>query len=152
MNNKIVTILVLFLNLLATGIANPDSDTPDKNEILKFHAIYSEEIRVIMNELNESIYEAETSKTEKELHEQSLEHLIETANDLIFATLNLKQALPGFNLTNEEKDIFQAMAMQLQLEASNIRTQAETDNYLAIENSYQRLNDTCAACHELFRF
>ncbi len=123
---------------------------PDK---LKFHVIYSENLRDIMQRMNELVYKKELSElNKKELLSQHLEDLVYTVNELGYAAIFLQEALPGFKLSTEEKDIFHAIAIQLQNEAENIKEMAEQNDTVNMERSYKRLNDTCSACHELFRF
>ncbi|GJM05310.1 MAG: hypothetical protein DHS20C09_13010 [marine bacterium B5-7] len=128
-------------------------DSPITPEKLEFHVIYSENLRDIMQRLNQLIFKKELSNlNNKELHSQYLENLVYTVNELGFAAIILREALPGFDLSTEEKDIFHAISIQLQKEAENIKAMAEQYDIKNMERSYKRLNDTCAACHELFRF
>ena len=134
-----------------TAYSEIDSSvTPDK---LEFHVVYSEDLREIMQRLNQLVYKKELSELNiKELRNRHLEELVYTVNELGYAAIFLQEALPGFNLSTEEKDIFHAIAIQLQKESVNIKEMAEQDDTVNMERSYKRLNDTCSACHELFRF
>ncbi len=126
------------------------SITPEK---LKFHVIYSEDLRDIMQRLNKSVFKNELSElNKKKLHNQHVEDLVYTVNELGFAAIVFQEALPGFDLNAEEKDIFHAIAIQLQREAEIFKEMVEQNDTVSMERSYKRLNDTCSACHELFRF
>jgi cytochrome c556 len=154
-NKKYHCITAFLIAMFFVSVAHTDTTDivdPVYEENLKFHAIYSEELRKIMTKISGHLYGAEKSKSEKIIHGENLEELIDTLNELMSAAINLRQALPGFELNNEEKTIFKAMVIQLQAEANKIKILAKADNYHDMEESYQRLNDTCAACHELFRF
>ncbi len=138
---------------MSTPTAHSESDLPISPEKLEFHVVYSEGLRDIMRRLNQLVYKKELSDLNKnELRNQHLEELVYTVNELGFAAIVLQEALSGFDLSTEEKDIFHALAIQLQKEAENIKEMAEQNDTVNMERSYKRLNDTCAACHELFRF
>jgi hypothetical protein len=143
-------LLIICLININTTLADEELSVPS-NE-LEFHVIYSEKLRVIMQRMNQLIYVKELSELRKEeIRTQNLDELVYAVNELGFAAIILTKALPGFNLTSEEKDIFQAISIQLQREAENIKIMFEENDYASMERSYKRLNDTCAACHELFR-
>lgn len=134
----------------AVCMETDSSITPEK---LEFHVVYSEDLRDIMQRLNQLVYKKELSAPHKnELRSQYLEKLVYTVNELGFAAIVLQEALPGFDLSSEEKDIFHAIAIQLQKETENFKEMAEQNDTINMERSYKRLNDTCSACHELFRF
>ena len=153
MHKKNYHILFLFICLFSAGAVYSEPESLDQLGELKFHAIYSEEMQDIMQRMNQLIYEKELNESQKkERRMQHLQNLIDTASELVIAAESLTEALPGFALNQMEKDVFQAMAMQLKLEAINIRIFAEMDSYTDVDLAYERLNDTCIACHELFRF
>ena len=153
MNRNFYILISLIIGIVIANTAYSEIDssvTPDK---LEFHVVYSEDLREIMQRLNLLVYKKELSKLNiKELRNRHLEELVYTVNELGYAAIFLQEALPGFNLSTEEKDIFHAIAIQLQKEAENIKEMADQDDTVNMERSYKRLNDTCSACHELFRF
>jgi len=153
MNRNFYILISLIIGIVIANTAYSEIDssvTPDK---LEFHVVYSEDLREIMQRLNQLVYKKELSELNiKELRNRHLEELVYTVNELGYAAIFLQEALPGFNLSTEEKDIFHAIAIQLQKESVNIKEMAEQDDTVNMERSYKRLNDTCSACHELFRF
>lgn len=138
---------------MSTTTAYSEIDSSITPEKLEFHVVYSEDLRDIMQRLNQLVYKKELSELhKKEFRSQHLEDLVYTVNELGFAAIILQEALPGFELNTEEQDIFHAIAIQLQKEAEIIKEMAEQNDTVNMERSYKRLNDTCSACHELFRF
>jgi cytochrome c556 len=81
-----------------------------------------------------------------------INELFDTASELLLAAKKLDQALPGIELTVPEKTIFETVARQLQIEANNLGYMAQNSDKEGMQMTYKRLNDTCIACHELFRF
>lgn len=150
-NNYFLTGLLLFL--VSANTVCSETDSSDSSEKLEFHVVHSEDLRDIMQRLNQLVYKTELDELKKnELRTQHLDDLVYTVNELGFAAIVLQEALPGFDLSTEEKDIFHALAIQLQKEAETIKEMAEENDTANMERSYKRLNDTCSACHELFRF
>jgi len=116
------------------------------------HGIYNEKLKTIMLRMNQLVYEREmTALQVQEVREQHLKQLIDTVTDLVKAAEVLTDAVPGIELNREDQVIFRAMASQLFREAQNIGVLVEEKNYAALDPAYQRLNETCNACHSLFR-
>jgi len=83
---------------------------------------------------------------------EQINEIFDRASELHLAAKKLTQALPGIDLTESEKNIFENIARQLQIEANNLGYMAQNNDKQGMEIIYQRLNYTCAACHDLFRF
>ncbi len=136
-------ILLISFLLFFSSIATPAE--PDQENVLKLHVIYSENIQEIMQRLSMSVYE-------ENLDMEQIEELFDNASELYLTAKSLKQALPGIDLTVSEKSIFENIAKQLQIEANNLGYMAQNNDKEGMQMVYKRLNDTCVACHELFRF
>jgi Cytochrome C' len=137
----------IFIILLLSGITISIAAEPglDENEIPKLHVIYSEKLQVIMHKLSLSVYE-------KELSLKQINELFDNASELLLAAKSLNEALPGIELTPSEKGIFENVARQLQIEANNLGYMAQNNDKEGVHISYERIQNTCSACHELFRF
>ena len=117
------------------------------------HGIYSEKLKTIMLRMNQLVYEREmTALQVQEARGQHLQQLIDTVGELVKSAEVLTDAVPGIALSRENQAVFRAMAHQLFQEAQNISGLVAEKNYAALDPAYQRLNETCAACHSLFRF
>jgi cytochrome c556 len=125
----------------------------DSEQQPALHGIYSEKLKTIMLRMNQLVYEREmTALQVQEVREQHLQQLINTVSELVKASEVLTDAIPGIELSTEDQVIFRAMANQLYREAQNIGIMVEEKDYSALDSAYQRLNETCNACHGLFRF
>ncbi len=140
MTRKLILIFIFFYCGINIALA-----ADPEHEVIKLHVIYSEKIQEIMQRLSLSVYD-------NELTMEQIEDLFDIASELYIAATNLKQALPGIDLTVSEKNIFENIAKQLQVEANNLGYMAQQNDYKGMKIVYERLNNTCAACHELFRF
>lgn len=133
-------ILLLFL----LGLM-PIASIAEQEQPLKLHVIFSEKIQGIMQRLSSSVYE-------EELTMDQINELFDNASELLLAAKSLNQALPGIELTVAEKRIFENVARQLQIEANNLGYMATNNDKEGSQLTYKRLQETCIACHELFRF
>jgi len=117
------------------------------------HVIASDKIRDIMQHLNELVNaRGLTGLQVMELRVQHLNNLVATIDNLVVAADGLNDAIPGIRMTPENKITFEALAKKLKDEAAGLKKMAETTNYAGMEPAYQRLQSTCDACHQLFRF
>jgi len=143
--NNISILLLTFLCIISVTWAEQQQPA--------LHGIYSKQLRTIMLRMNQLVYEREmTALQVQEVRERQLRQLIDTVADLVKAGEVLTDAVPGIELNREDQVIFRAMARQLFQEAQNLGTLVEEKNYAALDPAYRRLNETCNACHNLFRF
>lgn len=146
----------LFLLALLIGInfsINSYAEADNADEVLSFHVIHNEDIQEIMQRLTRALYNKE--KDIKPYEEIDIEHaqkLFDLASELYLAAGKLELALPGIKLTEDEKNVFVGLARQLQIEANKLAYLRDEKDQPDLEVTFKRLNDTCAACHELFRF
>jgi cytochrome c556 len=129
-----------------------ETDDPDTVKPMA-HAVSSEKLKAIMHRLNQLTFEKELAPMKlKEVRERHIQELMATVDELLTAAEELTDALPGFSMAPEERDTFIDMAKRLKSEAYRIRYTAEVGSDTELDLAYQRLNHTCAACHQLFRF
>jgi cytochrome c556 len=150
--------VVLFFSFFLVTAAAAESKTESKGESKKFkapliHVIVSDQIREIMLKLN--MLMNERGITPIEIMEQRVEYLrklITTANELVVAAERMTDAIPGVRIEPQNQVTFEALAKQLQEQAVNIAFLAEQTDEEGLEPAYQRMSETCNACHTLFRF
>ena len=122
----------------------------EKNKVV-LNVIHSDKIRAVMRRLNLLAYEREYTDLELEqLFREQIELLIHAANEL----KDSAEILP--NITSSKLDdtdvtTFRAMANQLYRETLNIQEHINSSHFQEIRTSYQKLYETCNACHQLFR-
>jgi cytochrome c556 len=137
---------LLLVLLLVVSISGAGQQRP------ALHGIYSEKLKTVMLRMNQLVFEREmTALQVLEEREQHLQQLIDAIADLVRAAEALTDAVPGIALIKEDQVVFRAMANQLYREAQAIGVMVEEKNYSALDPAYQRLNETCNACHSLFR-
>lgn len=142
-----------YLWVLCLLILSPNTHIRAEEASPILHAISSQELRDIMRRMNQLVYEREmTALQTQEIRTKRLEELLDTVSDLVNSADSLTTALPGLNLNKQDQITFKAMARQLQDEAQSVKRYAEDNDYISIDSVYQNLDDTCNACHRLFRY
>ena len=150
MNLPRFLIIALCITLATPAVFSQEQKTIKEPLI---HAIISDRVQEIMKRLNDLVNaRGMTALQIMELRVKHLNELIATIDELVAAADNLTEAIPGIRLDPESKITFEAMAKKLQDEAAGLKTMAEETNYAGMEPAYQRLKNTCDACHQLFRY
>lgn len=150
MNLPRAVIITLYIVFASQAVIAQDQQ-PLKEPLI--HAIISDRIQEIMKHLN-ALMDARgmTALQVMELRVRHLNELTTAIDELAAAAGNLTEAIPGIRMSPENKVTFEALARKLQDEAAGLKTMAMETNYAGMEPTYQRLKNTCDACHQLFRF
>ena len=139
----------LCISPLADDINQVTAASPGKAAVQSLH---SEDIRKIMGRLHALAYEREYTELELDrIRHENLEALARAAAELVELSWKLPQILPDSRLTDEEQETFGAMASRLHAETMQLLDTYATDSYSELKSGYQRLQETCTACHNLFR-
>ncbi len=140
-----IKVCVISIFLLGSNVISTSAESEQLQDSIQLHVIYSEKLQAIMHKLSSSVYE-------EELNLEQINELFDNASELYLAAKELNQALPGFQLNPTEKNVFENIARQLQIEANNMGFMAQNNDTEGLQFTYERLNRTCAACHDLFRY
>lgn len=140
-------IILLFLLLLPNTV--PAEDVIDDPLI---HSVVNNDIRTIMHDLDRLMMKKSMSSLMiMEMQVDYLQKLVLNADRLSYAAQEINEAIPGVKMTNESQATFKALAKQLVDEADNLRFLAEDMQLNELDDAYQKIHTTCAACHLLFR-
>lgn len=149
--------IIFFISVAACG----DTDDSANAEIIdpatvqqkhSMHAMSSEKLRVIMQDMYSSAYRSGVPDLQdSKISEEKMAGLVEAVEELLFHAELLSTGQPGIKLDETELATFRAVAGQLYTETLNLQQLTEYYDYHAIEPAYKRLNQTCIACHNLFR-
>lgn len=80
-----------------------------------------------------------------------LKKLIDTVGEVVKSAQTLKQMDPDGDLGTEQVSTFNALAEQLYIEAVNIEINARDMKLEEMDKAFRNLNETCIACHSMFR-
>ena len=151
--------LLFFILIFTTSISNgqDDNSNSDRNGPIA-HAEASERLTIIMRRLFSVVHE-ERIEENLDLTKADLSDLLEAVEELIFYSELMSAKVPESELEVHDQVIFRALASQLYDESLNIQQLAKNYNFDLTDSrkdnifydATERLNQTCAACHQLFR-
>lgn len=162
MKASLTILVILFLAAIFVGqptntIAADPEITVTETEQYKLHAEPSERLNNIMQNLL-ALMDRDTTE-EITLSQENLADMTEAVEELLFFAELMSIKVPATELEENENVIFSAMANQLYDEALNIQQLANNYDIEVIDAeknqllnlAFERMNRTCAACHQLFR-
>ncbi|MEX2525020.1 MAG: hypothetical protein WD750_08685 [Gammaproteobacteria bacterium] len=153
-SRTLTALLILFLTGACQRI--PEDGVPDAAEYPKgdaaMHAVHSEELLDTMQRLNILMRNREAPVRESdEWRTEYLQSLIDLAGEVVVSAEALGKSGAGDEMDRNEQAVFHTMADRLYVEAANIEIQARNSNFMELRDAYRRLDETCSACHSLFR-
>ena len=136
----------------------PSSFAESTQDDYSLHAESSERLITIMRRLFSIVHEGDVTE-EKTFSQDDMTDLVEAVEELLFYAELMSSKIPSTELEENETVIFSAMAGKLYSEALNVQQLANNYDFSVINNAQnrlfsealERLNRTCAACHQLFR-
>jgi hypothetical protein len=145
------------LLLPLAAFAGTVDDTPIPDPEISRHGMAGERLQMIMQNINFSIHDANSVEAEGEkLTGDRMADMVEAAEELLYFAGFMSLNPPRRDLGENQIVTFRALASQLYTEALNVRDIAQdydltTYDFDLLNSAYERLYQTCAACHELFR-
>lgn len=145
-------ILFLFLSVNYSGLAQ-DETTPGRDTTAPaLKTVHSEQLREIMLRLNELAYEREYTELGLDsLRARQIEALAKETSILVSNAERLTDILSEGELNESDQITFMAVANQLNAEVQNIQADVNANRFGNLHAGYRRLQQTCNACHRLFR-
>ncbi|MBL1141526.1 MAG: cytochrome c [Proteobacteria bacterium] len=133
----------------------PESSEDDQYLL---HAESSERLVNIMEQIS-SVSNSQNNEKESGFTEENIVDLVEAVEELLFYAELMSIKVPANKLEESKSVIFSAMANKLYDEALNIQQLTKTydleitdySQENLINEAFNRLSQTCSACHELFR-
>lgn len=153
---KPVAQLLLIIALVLPACSDTSGKRPDAAKFpvgqAELHTVQSQKLRKLMQKINELSRQGdEISLQVDELRRQYMQSLIDTAGDVVYATEQMTEQKHIKTLNPVELNEFRALSNALYTEAVNIQIEARDNNFSGLDQAYRRLDETCAACHQLFR-
>lgn len=149
---SVIIVLVAIIAIISNTKSsfNAFAKPAENNQAL--HAVSSEKLRQIMQNLRASIDKDGTGTLPSEkISEEQMADLLEAVEELVFHAELLTEGKPNVNLNENELVTFRALAGQLYTEALNIKQLTTYYDYNVLIPAYDRMTQTCSACHSLFR-
>lgn len=147
---------ILMLLALATAQGNADEAFPEAAPP-GTHTVSSDRLRAIMDNINQNIVDdTDSGAVPGAIDPGQLAQLVEAIEELLYHAELMSEDVAPRHLSATEVVTFRALASQLYTEALNVRTLAEenpvnTYDFNLLNAAYERLYQTCTACHDQFR-
>jgi len=148
---------VLLLLFPLVAFAGADDDTPIPDPEISRHGMVGERLQLIMQNIRAGVHDINDVEASGEpLTQERLDDMVEAVQDLMYFAEFMSLNPPRLDLGENQIVTFRALASQLYTEALNVRGIAESYNldsrdFELLDSAYERMYQTCAACHELFR-
>jgi Cytochrome C' len=149
--NNLLLFSFIIIGSTTFAFATETASSKDQTKTI-LNAVHSVEVQNIMRRLKLLFYEREyTDLRVQELSKKQIRLLSEEANTLAKTASNL----PGLDslekLSDEERVSFNALANQLSDITKKLVKVSQTNHQDEIISTYIELQETCNACHQLFR-
>lgn len=144
-------LLLLFCGI--TSCPAGDGTLADKQSTEPLlHSIHSDQLRRTMLRLKDLAYEREYTELRLDrLRSEQIESLVVEARALVAKAGRLPEIMNGGTLNAEEQITFIAVAKQLYGETQQLQADVLANRYENLQYGYRHLQQTCNACHKLFR-
>jgi cytochrome c556 len=136
--------------LLLAALAGCAMETAPRDDNL--HALMTDTLNVQMARLNALSFELHQTQTELDRERQRRRNEIATAAGRLreAAGAIADAALPA-SLQDEDRQLFETLAVALQGHASSLEQSARDGDFGRLETQMAELNATCNTCHNLYR-
>jgi len=116
------------------------------------HALYSERLRAVMEELGllargQLPQEIDAVAAES----RRMAEIARLADDLAAAADRIPDVLADVELDDQRRSVFVQFVADLRAESRDLAILAREDSTAGVENAYGYLLETCEACHNTFR-
>ncbi len=118
----------------------------------KEHKIESEELRVLMRELNMVVYDRQKSELDRDdLRRRYALNLADVVKELAYKVEHIPQNELGKELTDHDQAIYVRYAHELYLNGEEIDRVAQKYELEKLDGAIAKTQQTCDRCHALLR-
>lgn len=146
----IPVIVMLFFSSFLSARESTGDQVNETSALL--NVIHSEQLRGIMQRLDTLAYEREYTALElQKIRERQIQKLVDVTRELMKSSEQLREIAPDVQVSREDLVTFRAMAAQLHRETLDLEESIQHGYAPELDRGYERMRDTCTACHRLFR-
>jgi hypothetical protein len=151
-------LLFIGLSINKEPVVQPEILNEEQDNQYLQHAESSERLLNIMEQIS-LVANSQNSEEMSGFTEESMTNLIEAVEELLFYAELMSLKVPVTDLEESKNVIFSALASKLYTETLNLQQLTQNYDLHVIDNSqehliheaFNRLSQTCSACHQLFR-
>ncbi len=148
-----VLFLIISLLLMSACVSkNTASSNLTALEREKEHKIESEELRLLMQELDMVVYDRQKSELDRdEIRRRYALNLADAIKRLALKIEDVPQDGLGENLTSEDRKMYIVYAQELYKNGETIDAVAQKYEIEKLESTVAQMQQTCNRCHSLLR-
>ena len=146
----VLRVLLLMLSLFVFSACVSKSSSSTENE--KKHKIESEELRLLMRELNMVVYDRQKSELERDdIRRRYALNLADVVKELVAKIEHIAPDELGQELTAKDRELYTRYAQDLYKNGEEIHEVAQKYEMEKLESSMTKMQQTCDRCHTLLR-
>ncbi len=116
------------------------------------HSVESEELKILMRELNLVIYDRQKSELERDdIRRRYALNLADTIKELAYKVEHIPSDVLKKRLNDAEVAVYTGYARELYRDGEQIHTVAERYELEKLDETIAKTERTCDRCHALFR-
>ncbi|MGB6017990.1 MAG: hypothetical protein WBF77_00125 [Sulfurimonadaceae bacterium] len=147
--------LLLMLSLLVlSACVSKSSSSADTASLEndKKHKIESEELRLLMRELNMVVYDRQKSELDRDdIRRRYVLNLADVVKELATKIEHISPDELGKELAEKERELYTRYAQELYQNGEEIHAVAQKYEMEKLESSMAKMQQTCESCHALLR-
>lgn len=151
----ILRILFLMLALFVlSACVSKSSSSANMNSLkaAKEHKIESEELRLLMLELNMVVYDRQKSELDRDdIRRRYALNLADVVKELAYKIEHIPQDGLGENFTQKDRNIYMNYARELYKNGEEINDVAQKYEMEKLESAIAKMQQTCNRCHAVLR-
>ena len=151
----ILRALFLMLTLFVlSACVSKSSSSANMNSLkaAKEHKIESEELRLLMRELNMVVYDRQKSELDRDdIRRRYALNLADVVKELAYKIEHIPQDGLGENLTQKDRELYVHYARELYENGEEINDVVQKYEMEKLENAIDNMKQTCNRCHTLLR-
>ena len=145
--------LMLALFVLSACVSK-SSSSANMNSLkaAKEHKIESEELRLLMRELNMVVYDRQKSELDRDdIRRRYALNLADVVKELAYKIEHIPKDGLGENLTQKDRELYAHYARELYENGEAINDVAQKYEMEKLERAIDNMQQTCNRCHALLR-
>ena len=143
--------LIFFLCIL-NSCANQSFSILQNSVRQPKHAVQSERLQRLMNQINDLMYERMLTAPEIDSQRRiRTEEMAQTASNLVQTVQEIPKHLPSLPLSPDEQIVFLHLSKKLKDQAQLLKQEAEGNRIDIIPERLNQIDAVCTQCHRLFR-
>ncbi len=148
------TLFLMLALFVLSACVSKSSSSANMNSLKddKEHKIESEELRLLMLELNMVVYDRQKSELDRDdIRRRYALNLADVVKELAYKIEHIPQDGLGENFTQKDRNIYMNYARELYKNGEEINDVAQKYEMEKLESAITKMQQTCNRCHAVLR-